>query len=70
MTNNVKKQDGWAMRLLIAMCESISSWILSHELVVTPDESLMFMTYHSIGWEEAMMYQSMARIKQIKNEVA
>lgn len=70
MTNNVKQQDGWAMRLLIAVCENISSWIMSHELEVSPHESLMFMTYHSLGWEEAMMYQSMVRIKQIKDEVA
>jgi hypothetical protein len=70
MTNNVKKQNGWAMRLFTAVCENISSWILNHELVIAPDESLTFMIYHSLGWEEAMMYQTMARVKQVKDEVA
>jgi hypothetical protein len=70
MTNNVTKQDSWAMRLLIAACENVSSWILRHELDIPPHESLMFMTYQGVGWEEVMMYQSMVRIKQVEDEGA
>ena len=70
MTNNVKKQDGWATRLLIAVCENISGWILRHESGVSPHQSLMFMTYQGLGWEEVMMVQSMVRIKQVEDEGA
>jgi len=70
MVNNVKKQDGWAMRLLTAVCEKMYGWVLNHEWSISPHESLMFMTYHSVGWEEAAMYQSLVRIKQIEDEVA
>lgn len=70
MTNNVKKQDSWAMRLLIAVCENVFNWILRHDLSVSPCENLMFMTYHGVGWQKAMMYQSMVRIKQVEDEGA
>ena len=69
-TNNVKKRDIWAVRLLIAICESVSSWILRQELSVPPRGSWMFMTGHSVGWEEAIMYESMARLKQVQDEEA
>ena len=70
MKNDLKKQEGWVLRLVFAICEKISNWILSRESSVSPDDGLMFMTYHSLGWEDAMMAQAMVRFKQIKDEVA
>jgi hypothetical protein len=71
VTNNAEKRDGLAMRLLVAVCENVASWILRHEFGASPPyECLMFMTYHGVGWEEAMMYQSMARIKQGQDRIA
>jgi len=70
ITNNVKKQDTWAMRLLIVVCENVFSWILRHEFGVSPHESSMFMTCYGVGWEEAIMYHSMVRIKQVQDREA
>ena len=68
ITSSVEKQDGLGMRLLTASCEKMFGWLLKPELSLSPGESLMFMTYHSVGWEEALMYQSLARIQQIGDE--
>lgn len=66
-TNNVKKQDGWAMRLLTAVCEKMYGWVVGHELDILPHESQTFLFYGSSGWEEAYMYQVIARINHQQN---
>ena len=68
--NYGKKQDTGAMRLLTAVCETVSSWILRQELSVPPRGSWMFMTGHSLGWEEVIMYEAMAHLKQVQDEEA
>jgi hypothetical protein len=65
--NKVKIQDGWMTRLLTTFCEKIVCWILKQELAMSPRESMLYMTYHHVGWEEAYMYQSIARISQLEN---
>jgi len=58
------------MRLLIAVCENVAGWILRHQLSVPPHESWMLMTGHSVGWEEVIMYEAMARLKQLEDREA
>ena len=70
MRNNEKKRDIWLVQLLTAICESVSSWILRQELSGPPCGSWMFMTGHSVGWEEAIMYEAMARLKQVQDREA
>ncbi|MCB0169928.1 MAG: hypothetical protein KDJ52_24370 [Anaerolineae bacterium] len=67
ITNNGKKQNGWAMRLLTAVSDKMFSWSAIHEMEISPQERLMFMNFPSVGWEGAFVY-SMTHIKQLPDQ--
>lgn len=55
MTNETKKQSGWMVRLLTAVCEKLAHWICMHEIEMSPTEAQMSMWQCGMGAEEARM---------------
>lgn len=61
-TREMKKQ-GWVMRLLTAVGEKLLKWICLCEWGMSPHETRMFMIHSGFGWDEAMGYAFLTRLK-------
>ena len=67
-TQETTKQ-GWVKRLITAVFEKLFDSICQHEIGISPYDSHNFMHYSGYGWDEAMMYQAMARTKLYEEEI-
>ena len=64
-TVEIKKQEkeGLLKRLAAYFAEKMFSGFCTYSIGASPYETWMYMTYSGYGWEEAMMAQSLTRLK-------